>query len=280
MAFFSAEIPTGTIDGLNTSFSVAHPISKVDDVFVDGAVYFDYTVVNGEQTLTLSDAPTATLRIDYYDTASYVTATGITSEDLRTDFDRLLKDTSDVSSNLFNLWLNFISNFTYRNLIDQEPERFIVNHSYTVTTDTDDYSLPSDFWSMNKEGTGLFKLNSSGTLDGELTRTSYKSTLEGYYINGNTVKMTPESRSKGFSMVLRYLPRISQISGVDSQIPIPTEFKEMILEALKKFYYEWDRNGGEEQMADQRFTRALEEMMQEYSRTADTFKWDDTSLYY
>jgi len=280
MAQITNEIPSGTIDSVNTVFTTANPIAMIVDIIIDGVEYFDYTVVYGSNTITLDDAPTASIRVDYYDTASYVTATGMSAGDLRIDFNRILKDTSGVSADLFNLWLNAISNYIYRVISNQEPERFIVDETYTVTTNTDDYALPSGFWSINRKDTGIFKLDTNDNLEGEMIKTGFKDSREGYYINGNTIKVTPESRSNEFSMVLRYIPRISQISGTSDEIPLPDEFKEVILHALKKMYYEYDRNAGEEQMSDQRFARMLDDLMSEYSRVSDNFDYIDTSLSY
>ena len=282
MAFIANEVPSGTIDGVNTTFTTSKPISIVDEVVVDGAEYFDFSFTRGSTTLTLTDAPTASIRVDYYDTASFVSATGISQDDLRTDFNRLLKDTSDVSSELFNLWLNFISNYIYRVITDQEPERFIVEQSYSITNANLTYALPSDFWSINRNRCGLYKLDANNKLDKKLVTTQYKDEREGFYININNIYITPDPTNvdnfADYTAILRYIPRISQITDPSDEVPLPDEFKEVIEHALKKFYFEWDRNSGEEQLSDQRYVRMLEDLMSEYCRTACDFEFIDTSL--
>jgi hypothetical protein len=57
------EIPLGAINGVNKTFTLSNEIGVVDDVFMDGAVYVGFSV-SGNQ-ITLSDAPTLSLYVDY-----------------------------------------------------------------------------------------------------------------------------------------------------------------------------------------------------------------------
>ena len=59
----SNEVPSWTIDGVNKSFSTANTILSVVSLSVDGAEYYWFTF--DSQTLTLTDAPTLSIRVDY-----------------------------------------------------------------------------------------------------------------------------------------------------------------------------------------------------------------------
>lgn len=65
MILITKEIPTGTIDGSNTTFTTLHDISIVDDIFIDGEYYEGSFVIQGK-TIELDDAPNTSLYIDYY----------------------------------------------------------------------------------------------------------------------------------------------------------------------------------------------------------------------
>jgi len=67
--FISKEIPTGVINGSNTVFTLAYTPYQVDDIWIDGGIYEGSVSVAGNQ-LTLGDAPSFTIYVDYFDSAS------------------------------------------------------------------------------------------------------------------------------------------------------------------------------------------------------------------
>lgn len=64
--YVANETPTGTINGSNTSFTVANACAKMINVVLDGLEYFNFTITAGTTTLTLTDAPTTSLTVDYF----------------------------------------------------------------------------------------------------------------------------------------------------------------------------------------------------------------------
>lgn len=64
MYLVSKETPSGTIDVVNKTFTLSKTVKYVDDIFVDGIIYTDYSL--SRQILTLDDAPTATIEVDYW----------------------------------------------------------------------------------------------------------------------------------------------------------------------------------------------------------------------
>lgn len=63
MAVIKKEVPTGAIDGSNKTFVLANFPFQIDDVFMDGAIYTTFSLSG--QVLTLADAPTSSLFVDY-----------------------------------------------------------------------------------------------------------------------------------------------------------------------------------------------------------------------
>lgn len=59
----SKEVPIWVIDGNNKIFTTLNPIDSIDDLWIDGAIYVWYTFISN--VITLSDAPTATIYLDY-----------------------------------------------------------------------------------------------------------------------------------------------------------------------------------------------------------------------
>lgn len=71
MWLFPNEIPSGAINWVNKIYTTANNIWTVVDLMVDWAEYYDFT--STWTTLTLVDAPTLSIRIDYYDTGTIPT---------------------------------------------------------------------------------------------------------------------------------------------------------------------------------------------------------------
>lgn len=101
MALVTNEIPTGTINGTNTVFTLVRTAYQMDDVLIDGASYTGSVIINGNQ-ITLSDAPLYELIVDYYDAPpnnlvypSYIPAT----TSVQTVIDNVLAELGVVSSN-------------------------------------------------------------------------------------------------------------------------------------------------------------------------------------
>ncbi len=61
------EVPSGTIDGVNKTFTVINNIETLEEVFVWGAPYRNVSSIAGK-TITLNDAPPdgAEINVDYF----------------------------------------------------------------------------------------------------------------------------------------------------------------------------------------------------------------------
>jgi len=79
MSFISKETPTGTINGSNKSFTLAYSVYQIDDIWVDGAIYTDFS--RSGSVLNLTDAPTVSIEVDYW-TAAPAASTSSSLSDL------------------------------------------------------------------------------------------------------------------------------------------------------------------------------------------------------
>ena len=64
MSFVSKEVPTGAINGINKTYLLLNPVDYINEIFVDGVVYTTFSLVGN--VLTLTDAPSASIFVDYY----------------------------------------------------------------------------------------------------------------------------------------------------------------------------------------------------------------------
>jgi len=124
MSFIANEVPSWAINWVNKVYTTVNNISQVDDIFVDWTIYTDYTVTWINE-VTLVDAPTASIIIDYYDSPT-VSNSWIIVDDLRTLWELHRDDPlSDISSSLFLMFCNQINNILYDNLVAVNPEDYI-----------------------------------------------------------------------------------------------------------------------------------------------------------
>ena len=75
MADIRKEIPTWNIDWVNKVYTLLNDVDYVDDIWIDWAIYTGFTLV--WKVLTLSDAPTTSILVDYKtaDSTTIVTST-------------------------------------------------------------------------------------------------------------------------------------------------------------------------------------------------------------
>lgn len=92
------EIPVGLIDSSNKIYTLSMTALQITDVVVDWSEYFDFTFTG--TTLTLVDAPTLSIHVDYIATGySSTPALNLTTlQDLRNTFYDILRETEQDSS--------------------------------------------------------------------------------------------------------------------------------------------------------------------------------------
>lgn len=210
---------------------------------------------------------------------------------LRTNFEQdLKKDISDVGEQTFIDWCNFITRFAYRSILNVDPERFIdETNTYTVSSAPQTSSLPSDFRDISRFNTGFFRIDDNG-LDTtvQLSKTGFGSRNPGYYIKQGNVIFTGISNSDQYR--LRYIPKLTTYTATGDYLTldgtasglevIPDEYTENVIKALDVLYSQWDEDPNAEAIADQRFIRALSDLLGTINQDPTAYAIPEISSYY
>ncbi len=179
------------------------------------------------------------------------------------------RDISDVGQATFLQWANFINRYIYRKLLSTDAERFIGEQAYAVSNPSTQ-PLPTDFRDINTLGTGFFFCDQNGRpTERRLVRQRYGASQVGYYINRSEVNFVGINDSRTF--MLRYSPKLVTFTSNDQYFTldgtedgveiIPEEYMEYVVNALDVQYSMWDEEVGAESVADQRFVRVLDELI-------------------
>lgn len=293
MAYFSKEVPAGVVDGVNKVYTLANGVQQIDDVFVDGAIYLGVITVVGA-VITLADAPTATIYVDYWSSAPVppppVAFPGLINlTQARQSLLNRKKDLTDVSSTVFIEWCQFVQDFIYRNVKSTDPERFITEYTLNVSSGDATYSLPTGFRDFTDFETGIYKTDSSSGLITPYTlpMTGPGSSTTGFYLSNNTIILTPVP-TVDTTYILRYSPTLTRFqfmsdyftldTSSNTAATVPSEYMLYVVNALDVMYTIWDEDPGAEGLADARFVRSLNELLNCIRKQPDAYGVQDMSL--
>ena len=263
MATFVTETPSGTINGVNTSFTTTQSVDSLISVVLDGLPYFGGSATG--TALTLTDAPTSNLTVTYLASSSVAIAGDITALSAETEWLRhknlatLL--TVNISDTLFWDWLNKINHYFYRRIIEINPEDYIQETTINLVPGTTSYALPSTFKTISQYGCGIFLVNDEGTqTDRQLNQMRFGDNTMGYRINGTTLNLTQDPNTSQ-TYTVRYLATIAEIDEDSDTLLIPEEYKDYLMNAIDMFYEIWTNDPNAEALSDQRFVRAMDELL-------------------
>ena len=210
-------------------------------------------------------------------------------QDAYDQFDRYKKDISDISNSLFFDWMNQINRFAYRKLRGSDPERFISETNFTVSSDPQTSALPSDFRDITESPCGFYEVDddSKDTVH-RLRRTGHGRKDAGYYIEGTNVIFTGMNDSTVYK--LRYIPALTEIDSLDDYLTvdsltggaevIPEEYIDYVIKAVDVLYSQWDESIPDEAIGDQRFVRVMDELLSHIRKEPNTYQLDDHTLAY
>ena len=115
MADIKKEIPSGAINGVNKVFTLLNTPTQIDDVFMDGAIYTSFSIVGN--ILTLTDAPTLSLFVDYSTGITFIPATSsVTFGDIKAKVWSLLGQ-KPSSTNFSDTIIGDMINLTIRSIL-------------------------------------------------------------------------------------------------------------------------------------------------------------------
>ena len=279
--FYSNETPTGTINGVNKTFTTANTINTIMTVTVDGSIYTGTnTYTAGTTTFTLADAPTVSITVSYFTSATGITPSdGILVSTLKTQFGYRKQDISDVGNETFFQWCNHINYFLYNKIKGTRINDFLSSGQYTVTTSPSSQALPSDFRDMEEDKSGVFVISTTGDdTPTQLPLTGFGRSDMGYYLDGSDIVFTGIEDST--TLELRYLPNLNEIDEVTDRLIVGADKLQYLLNALDVLYEIWDDNPQAEANADQRFVRSLEELLENISPTVLVYQMNDPMINY
>jgi len=282
MSYVLNEVPAGAVNGVNATYTTAETLYQVVSVVVDGVVYTgDIIVLNN--TFTLGDAPTASIFISYYTSANSLPVIGtLTVQTVYATYARFKKDISDVPQATFLDWADWVNKFAYRYIMGVDPERFIAETTIQSVSGQNWAYLPTDFRDIQAFGCGLYFIDSNGLprpLDGALMNPN--ANTNGYYIKDDRLYFTPVPNQSN-SYQLRYTPIEPTIDALTDTFiaPLDARYIQYLVGAIDVLYDQWDEDIGMEGIADQRFTRLLDELGSRVRQQAAVYNMEDSSQMY
>lgn len=206
---------------------------------------------------------------------------------IQTVFDaykRYKKDISDISTELFIDWCNYLLQYYFHNIVYTSPDSLYATTAVNVTSATARYALPADFGGLKGFGDGLYPQDSSGQINENtaLALTNFGSTQEGFYLDmtTNEIVFTPKP-TKTIIYQLKYTPAIPVFDAYTDYftldksetgvIILDSQFRLHILRAIDVFYAQWDEDPGAESVADFRYVRELNDIFENIRYTPSVF---------
>jgi len=184
----------------------------------------------------------------------------ITAQQAYDDLRNYKKDISDIDFDVFMSWINYINNFIYRAYIGSCPTQINKVYSFTSSPNVSNYTLPTDFRSINTWGTGLYLSDDLSQIDKSLAITMPGSQLPGFYVTNTDIVLTPKPVDSQ-TYYFWYIPKLTKLTAMADETIIEDEYLELLTKALDVKYTQWDNGKGDEGFADARFVRCLNELL-------------------
>lgn len=210
--------------------------------------------------------------------------------DARASFLRYKSDLSDLDNTHFSEWADWLNKFAYRYIQGIDPDRYIQETTFSVSSSPSSQALPATFDNIQPLGCGFFMVDDDGsdTVD-ELTQTGQGRRDRGFYFEGANVVFTGfDGTSK--TIQLRYMQTITALTAITQYFTldgtvtgaeiIPDEYLQAVIYGLDTLYTQWDEEPGSESFADARFTRALDEFARNIKRTGGVYSIPSFNHYY
>lgn len=189
------------------------------------------------------------------------------------------KDISDVSTALFEQWIDHINRTVYRELIDADPERFITSTTFSISTSPETEALPAGFRDITTMGTGIFERNSDGDdTETQLTRSGFGSSAKGYYFSGSNIVFTGYTSAQ--TLVMRYIPTVSQITDLSTSLVIPDEYLRNVQDIVNVLYSIWDEDVSGESYANARVVGAMNDLLSNIRRDSAVYEIPSINTYF
>ncbi|MBP7118456.1 hypothetical protein KBA63_00050 [Candidatus Woesebacteria bacterium] len=282
MAYILNETPTGAINGVNTTYTTAQSLYQAVTITVDGVIYTaGVSFLNN--TFTLDDAPTVSVTISYYTSSTSTPVSGtLLVSTVKSAFERYKKDISDVSNATFLDWADWVNKFAYRYILGIDPERYIEETVINQPAGDTFAYLPSDFRDIQRFGCGLYLIGENGEKQPvSQPMLNPNANITGFYIKNDKIYFTGNSQSDN-TFQLRYSPNEPEIDALTDTFtpPLDSRYMQYLVYALDVMYDQWDEDVPMEGIADQRFSRLLDELARNIRQEPAIYNFEDSSLMY
>jgi len=208
--------------------------------------------------------------------------------DLRDAFETYKYDISDVDSDAFVQWCDFVNRFAYEKIAKIDPETFLETDDYSIDASPKTLAMPTDLWTISSPKLGFYYFDAASVLhDVKLYETGPGSELEGFYNSGTDFIFTGIT-NKDYK--LKYLPKAPHLTdltdyltsdGTVTGTPIfEDRHLDFLIKVLDVYYEQWDEDPGAESLADFRFVRMLSDMLEKYRKTPHVLYTYDYSTEY
>jgi hypothetical protein len=196
-----------------------------------------------------------------------------TLQTLWDEFLRRKRDLGGLPEATFIMWCRWIQRFSYNKIKQVAPERLYSETNVTAPKGTNvSVDLPQGFRDSAGIDAGLWELENGLPTGKKLPRTGFASPRTGYYVWKDKIRFTPMQWGQTKTYTFRWLPDLYSftaltdywtIDGASDGTPVLEEHHlQYMVEAIDVLYEQWDINPGSESYADQRFVRALSEMLE------------------
>jgi len=194
----------------------------------------------------------------------------MTINEVKTKFELIKKDISDVSDDLFVYWCDQINKYIKNQIILADPEEYITTESYIVTSDYQTSALPTDFKNIQTLGTGLYLVDSTTGEDTDsiLIPIRHGQNKQGYIISGSNIIF---QNCEDNTYTLRYIPKPTALTALSDDLVVPDEYMDFMIYAVDVYYNQWDEMAGAESLADFRNGRAMEDLLSQIRKDTSIF---------
>jgi len=181
----------------------------------------------------------------------------ITITEAFTSLEDVRRDLSDVTDAQKIRAANYINQMFYDEWIGIDPYHFVSEDTVNVVAGTTDYSLPADFQTINSFDCGIYEIGDDNKdTRNKLATTAFGSPLDGYYIQGANIVVTPEP-VKAQNYKLRYIPALADMTDLADEFIVEDRHKELLRDALMVWYDVNDEDYAREGADDPRLARTM-----------------------
>lgn len=161
---------------------------------------------------------------------------------------------------------NRVNSELYEELVGIDADRYMTSSDISVVSGTASYALPSTFWRFFGKNQGIFRMV-NGVISSKLKETHYGSGVDGFYINGGNIVLTP-APTKAETLKLVFTPNVTELTDVDDTVNLPDEYKikDIFCWALSSLYAEVIGDESRIDLYEQRKFELLNRMRQISSR--------------